>query len=62
MERDYYEVLGVERDATDEEIRKAFRKLTFEYHPDHNRGDRAGEKFKEINEDHVACLSLKLGI
>jgi molecular chaperone DnaJ len=48
--RDYYEVLGVERNATDEEIRRAFRKLAFKYHPDHNQEDKTGEKFKEINE------------
>jgi molecular chaperone DnaJ len=48
--RDYYEVLGIDRDATDEDIRKAFRKLAFKYHPDHNRGDGAEEKFKEANE------------
>ncbi len=48
--RDYYEVLGVERNATDEEIRKAFRKLAFKYHPDHNHDDKTGERFKEVNE------------
>ncbi|MDH5695105.1 MAG: molecular chaperone DnaJ [Dehalococcoidia bacterium] len=48
--RDYYEVLGIDRNATDEEIRRAFRKLAFQYHPDHNRGDKTGEKFKEVNE------------
>jgi molecular chaperone DnaJ len=48
--RDYYEVLGVGTNATDEEIRKAFRKLAFMYHPDHNHSDKAGEKFKEVNE------------
>ena len=48
--RDYYEVLGVERNATDEDIKRAFRKLAFQYHPDHNRGDGAEEKFKEVNE------------
>ncbi len=48
--RDYYEVLGIDRNATDENIRKAFRELAFKYHPDHNRGDGAEEKFKEANE------------
>lgn len=48
--RDYYEILGVDRNASDEEIKKAFRKLAFKYHPDHNHEDRSGEAFKEINE------------
>lgn len=48
--RDYYEVLGIDRNATDEKIKKAFRKLAFKYHPDHNRDDGAEGKFKEINE------------
>ena len=48
--RDYYEVLGIDRNATDEKIKGAFRKLAFKYHPDHNRNDGAEEKFKEINE------------
>ena len=50
LKRDYYEVLGIDRDATDEEIKKAFRRLAFKYHPDHNHDDEAGERFKEINE------------
>ena len=50
--RDYYDVLGIGRNATDEEIKRAFRKLAFKYHPDHNRGDGAEERFKEVNEAH----------
>jgi molecular chaperone DnaJ len=48
--RDYYEVLGVDRNATDDDIKKAFRKLAFQYHPDHNPDPGATEKFKELNE------------
>jgi len=50
MKRDFYEVLGVDRNAADEEIKRAFRRLAFQYHPDRNREDGAEEKFKEINE------------
>ena len=48
--RDYYEVLGVSRNASDEEVKKAFRRLALEFHPDRNRAEKAGERFKEINE------------
>ncbi len=48
--RDYYEVLGIARNATDEEIKRAFRKLAFKYHPDHNHEDKTGGRFKEVNE------------
>jgi len=49
--RDYYEVLGVDRNASQDEIKKAFRKLARKYHPDMNKEDpSAEEKFKEINE------------
>ena len=48
--RDYYEVLGIGRNASDDEIKAAFRKLARQYHPDVNKEHDAEEKFKELNE------------
>lgn len=56
MAKDYYGILGVPRNASDAEIKKAYRKLAMQYHPDRNPGKEkwANEKFKEINEAYGA--------
>ncbi len=51
QKRDYFEILGLDRNASDEEIKRSYRKLAMQYHPDRNPGDReAEEKFKEAAE------------
>ncbi len=59
MAEDYYKILGVKKDASEEEIKKTYRKLAMKYHPDHTKGDKtAEEKFKKISEAY-AVLSDK---
>ncbi len=64
MKRDYYDVLGVEKTATEDELKKAYRKLAMKYHPDRNPGDKAAEeKFKEANEAYeVLCDAQKRAV
>jgi molecular chaperone DnaJ len=51
--RDYYEVLGVQKNASKEEIKNAYRKLALQYHPDRNKDPTAEEKFKELSEAYA---------
>jgi molecular chaperone DnaJ len=59
--RDYYEVLGVQKDATDEDLKKAYRKLAKQYHPDANANNKeeAEKKFKEVNEAYEVLSDSK---
>ena len=57
--RDYYEVLGIIKSASAEEIKKAYRKLALKYHPDRNKSDKAAEgKFKEAGEAYHVLADL----
>lgn len=58
---DYYEILGVPKEATERQIKKAFHKLALMYHPDRNRGPNAEAKFREIAEGKPLCPCRTIG-
>jgi molecular chaperone DnaJ len=57
--RDYYEILGLTKNASQAEIKSAYRKLALEWHPDRNKSPEANEKFKEINESYAVLSDAK---
>jgi len=57
--RNYYEILGINKNASEEQVRKAFRGLAMEWHPDRNRSEDAEERFKEINEAYQVLIDPK---
>jgi curved DNA-binding protein len=58
--RDYYDILGVKKNASEEEIKKAYRRLALKYHPDRNQGNKeAEEKFKEVSEAYAVLSDKK---
>jgi len=56
-ERDYYDVLGVAKSASDLDIKEAYRRLAFEHHPDRNRSPEAEERFKELSEAYAVLFN-----
>lgn len=59
MGKDYYKTLGIPRGSTDEDVKKAYRKLALKYHPDKNKSPGAEEKFKEVAEAYEVLSDKK---
>ena len=60
IKRDYYEVLGIGKGSSEEQVRKAFRKKALEFHPDRNKAPNAEKQFKEVNEAYQVLTDTKL--
>ena len=56
--KDYYEILGVSKDATDSDLKKSYRKLALQFHPDKNKAPGAGEAFKSIGNSFAVRIRL----
>ena len=54
--QDYYEILGISKEASEEDVRKSFRKKALEFHPDRNKDPGAEQKFKEVNEAYQILM------
>lgn len=59
MGKDYYKILGLQKGASDDDIKKAYRKLALKYHPDKNKSAGAEEKFKEVAEAYEVLSDKK---
>ena len=59
MGKDFYKILGIQRGATEEEVKKAYRKMALKFHPDKNKSAGAEEKFKEIAEAYEVLSDKK---
>ena len=60
MGKDYYKILEVPNNATEADLKKAYRKLALKYHPDKNKSQHAEERFKEVSEAYEVSMELNV--